>query len=74
MTTRTPSSKQTRETLVWVGPDGQVWPYLDETYVLVAGQRYQVDADFAEYLVKTHPDHWQRPAAPPVATPASVKE
>lgn len=61
--------KRKLESIVWVGPDGHVWPHLDDTHVLVAGQRYQVDADRAEYLVTAHPDHWQRPA-PPSAAPA----
>lgn len=72
MLTTPPAPK--RVTLVWVGPEGQVWPYADDTHALVAGQRYQVDASLAEYLVTAHPDHWQRPAPPVVATPALVKE
>jgi len=50
--------------LVWIGPEGHVWPQHDEQNALVAGQRYQVDVDLATYLVKSHPDHWQRPAVP----------
>ena len=63
-------------TLLWTGPEGQVWPYLGETFVLVAGQRYQVDPAFAEYLCKAHPDCWQRQAPPRVVDPAPtpVKE
>lgn len=55
--------------IIWTGPSGQVWPYKDEQLELVAGQRYQVDADFAAYLCEAHPDHWQRPAVktPPQA-------
>lgn len=45
--------------LVYVGPPEQTSPALGP---LVAGRRYQMAADFAAYLVSTHPDYWQ--AAP----------
>lgn len=45
--------------LVYVGPPEQTSPTLGP---LVAGRRYQMAADFAAYLVSTHPDYWQ--AAP----------
>ena len=65
----TPNSQKVA--LVWTGPDGHVWPYHDETLTLVAGQRYQVEESLANYLAKTHPDHWQRPAPP---KPQAAKE
>lgn len=58
--------------LIWTGPDGHYWPALQE--VLVAGQRYQVEASLAAYLCERHPDHWQRPPAPPRAALDTPKE
>jgi len=50
---------EARVPLTYIGPPEQESPALGP---LVAGRRYQVAADFAAYLVSTHPDYWQ--AAP----------
>lgn len=41
----------------YVGPAGQTSPVFGE---LVPNEQYSADADFATYLVDTHPDYWQR--------------
>lgn len=48
-------------TIIYIGPAGQVSPVFGP---LGVGERYQATEAFAAYLVATHPDYWQRPAAP----------
>ena len=57
-------------TLEYVGPDREESPVFG---TLVAGERYQAEAGFGEYLLKTHPSHWTRPA-PAVLPVATEKE
>ena len=40
----------------YVGPPEQMSPNLGP---LVAGRRYQMQAELAAYLCATHPDYWQ---------------
>lgn len=55
--------------LRYVGPAGQTTQGFGGHQELVPGQvYYTADADFAAYLVATHPDYWQR------ATAADIKE
>lgn len=42
--------------VTYVGPEGHESPTFGP---LVAGRRYQIQADLAAYLCATHPDFWQ---------------
>jgi hypothetical protein len=56
-----------RVRLLYVGPPLAESP---EVGPLEPGQGYEWPAELAEYLVRQHPDHWQRPpAARAAATP-----
>jgi hypothetical protein len=51
-------SESKQVSIEYIGPDGQQ----SETFgPLAAGRRYQAAAEFAAYLVKTHPDYWRLP-------------
>lgn len=51
----------------YLGPIGQESPLFGP---LVAGERYQCDAELAAYLVRQHPDYWRRPPMKPAPAPA----
>lgn len=55
--TPTPPAAPAPPMLRYVGPPGQTSPVFG---ALVPTQQYAADADFATYLVATHPDYWQR--------------
>jgi hypothetical protein len=60
-TTETPAADAAAHaSLRYVGPPGQTSPLFG---ALEPGRIYSTaDADFAAYLVATHPDYWQRAA------------
>lgn len=53
---QTPAAPDARTGVTYVGPPEQSHPDFGP---LVAGRRYQIQADLAAYLCSTHPDYWQ---------------
>jgi hypothetical protein len=59
------TTHSTIATLEYVGPDGHESEHFGG--LLVAGRRYQCEADLAAYLSERHPEFWRlhRPAPVP---------
>lgn len=59
--------------LEYSGPPNQEWRDGDgKTITLVAGRRYQIPVDVAEFWLRQDTGHWKRPEPP--SAPRAAKE